>query len=398
MTSFETGVAHAQLHYFPMNTSRRGHAAGGINYPKYITGFLVTLTLVYFVWVQKSFAPSSPPLLKASDAEAKLAVELTSAPPTPVVRTWSRAPGRRYVWIDVEIDGKPVGRITAELYMDIVPATAENFRALVTGDNAAGISYKGSVCHRIITGFIVQCGDFETGKEDEPAGLQLKHDKRYVLQMANSGEDTNGSQFCFMLGAAPHLNGRHVVFGQVVEGFEVVDLMETAGSAEDGVVLNHNVVLKDGGDTIAQLDSVSRKATAENFRGLVTGDNQPGWSYKNSTCHRILKGFVVQCGSYDTRGGTSIYGKDFEDEATGLTLKHSKRGILQMANAGPNTNGAQFCFMLGPAAHLNGHHVVFGEIVQGLDVLDLMEAAGVASDDDELGRSVMLVDGGEIFD
>ncbi|RHY37235.1 hypothetical protein DYB34_012270, partial [Aphanomyces astaci] len=233
MTSFETGVAHAQLHYFPMNTSRRGHAAGGINYPKYITGFLVTLTLVYFVWVQKSFAPSSPPLLKASDAEAKLAVELTSAPPTPVVRTWSRAPGRRYVWIDVEIDGKPIGRITAELYMDIVPATAENFRALVTGDNAAGISYKGSVCHRIITGFIVQCGDFETGKEDEPAGLQLKHDKRYVLQMANSGEDTNGSQFCFMLGAAPHLNGRHVVFGQVVEGFEVVDLMETAGSAED---------------------------------------------------------------------------------------------------------------------------------------------------------------------
>ncbi|RQM31459.1 hypothetical protein B5M09_006179 [Aphanomyces astaci] len=138
--------------------------------------------------------------------------------------------------------------------------------------------------------------------------------------------------------------------------------------------------------------------TAENFRGLVTGDNQPGWSYKNSTCHRILKGFIVQCGSYDTRGGTSIYGKDFEDEATGLTLKHSKRGILQMANAGPNTNGAQFCFMLGPAAHLNGHHVVFGEIVQGLDVLDLMEAAGVASDDDELGRSVMLVDGGEIFD
>ncbi|RHY78388.1 hypothetical protein DYB34_012360 [Aphanomyces astaci] len=233
--------------------------------------------------------------------------------------------------------------------------------------------------------------------------------------MANSGEDTNGSQFCFMLGAAPHLNGRHVVFGQVVEGFEVVDLMESAGSAEDGVVLNHNVVLKDAplrnwtrsrGRRYVWLDVAIDHVpagrlvaeTAENFRGLVTGDNQPGWSYKNSTCHRILKGFIVQCGLYDTRGGTSIYGKDFEDEATGLTLKHSKRGILQMANAGPNTNGAQFCFMLGPAAHLNGHHVVFGEIVQGLDVLDLMEAAGVASDDDELGRSVMLVDGGEIFD
>ncbi|ETW03195.1 hypothetical protein, variant 2 [Aphanomyces invadans] len=244
-----------------MNTSRRGHAAAGMNYPKYITAFLVVVTLVYFLWVQKSFAMSSPQL-KASADETKLAaVTTTTIAPKPVVRSWSRTPGRRYVWIDVEIDGAPVGRITAELYMDIVPATAENFRALVTGDNAAGLSYKGSVCHRIITGFIVQCGDFETGKgyggrsiystgkfNDEPAGLQLKHDKRYVLQMANSGPNSNGSQFCFMLGAAPHLNGRHVVFGQVVDGFEVVDLMETAGAAEDGVVLKHNVVLKKGGE------------------------------------------------------------------------------------------------------------------------------------------------------
>ncbi|ETW03196.1 hypothetical protein H310_05603 [Aphanomyces invadans] len=152
------------------------------------------------------------------------------------------------------------------------------------------------------------------------------------------------------------------------------------------------------GRIVAELYMDKVPKTAENFRGLVTGDNQHGWSYKNSTCHRILKGFIVQCGSYNAQGGTSIYGKDFEDEATGLTLKHSKRGILQMANAGPNTNGAQFCFMLGPAKHLNGHHVVFGEVVQGLEVLDTMEAAGVATDDNQLVHKVALVDGGEIFD
>ncbi|CAK4690517.1 unnamed protein product [Aphanomyces euteiches] len=69
-----------------------------------------------------------------------------------------------------------------------------------------------------------------------------------------------------------------------------------------------------------------------------------------------------------------------------------------MANAGPNTNGAQFCFMLGPAPHLNGHHVVFGEVVDGFSVVDHMEEAGVPTDDDKLTHSVVLVNGGEIFD
>ncbi|KAF0683224.1 Aste57867_24656 [Aphanomyces stellatus] len=236
-----------------MNTSRRGTPQP--NYAKYIFGFLATMMVVYFVWMQKNIAPSSPFLKSGTEAQA-----LAQKPPKPVVRSWARKAGRRYVWIDVEIDGKAAGRVVSELYMDIVPATAENFRALVTGDNKEGLSYKGSKCHRIITGFIVQCGDFETGKgyggksiyggkfNDEPAGLKLKHDKRYVLQMANSGPDSNGSQFCFMLGAAPHLNGHHVVFGEVVEGFDIVDAMELSGNKEDGVALNHNVVLKDGGE------------------------------------------------------------------------------------------------------------------------------------------------------
>ncbi|KAH9087202.1 hypothetical protein Ae201684P_000614 [Aphanomyces euteiches] len=152
------------------------------------------------------------------------------------------------------------------------------------------------------------------------------------------------------------------------------------------------------GRLVAELYMDKVPKTAENFRALVTGDNQHEWSYKNSKCHRILKGFIVQCGAYNSQGGTSIYGKDFEDEQTGLELTHSKRYIRQMANAGPNTNGAQFCFMLGPAPHLNGHHVVFGEVVDGFSVVDHMEEAGVPRDDDKLTHSVVLVNGGEIFD
>ncbi|KAF1786672.1 Cyclophilin-like domain [Phytophthora cactorum] len=160
---------------------------------------------------------------------------------------WEPKTDRKYVWLDVAIDNEYVGRVTAELYADIVPKTVENFRALTTGEKGPDYAFKGSVCHRILKNFIVQCGDFTTGTgtggrsiyggrfDDEPNGLRLKHSKRYILQMANAGPNTNGSQFCFMLNAAPHLDGKHVVFGEVVEGFEVVDKMEQAGvSFTDG--------------------------------------------------------------------------------------------------------------------------------------------------------------------
>ncbi|RLN82921.1 hypothetical protein BBJ28_00000871 [Nothophytophthora sp. Chile5] len=183
------------------------------------------------------------------------------APPEPT-RSWERNPNRKYVWLDVAIDDVYVGRVTAELYADVVPKTAENFRALTTGEKGPDYTFKNSVCHRILKDFIVQCGDFTTGKgtggrsiyggkfDDEPNGLRLKHSKRYILQMANSGPNTNGSQFCFMLNAAPHLNGKHVVFGEVVEGFEVVDQMEAAGVARDGIPLTHKVGFTGGGEIL----------------------------------------------------------------------------------------------------------------------------------------------------
>ncbi|TMW62910.1 hypothetical protein Poli38472_005528 [Pythium oligandrum] len=201
----------------------------------------------------------------AFDAEApvdepKAAKDTAEA--TPTETKWMRNPNRKYVWLDVAIDDEFIGRVTVELYADLVPKTAENFRALTTGELGPKYSFKNSVCHRILKGFIVQCGDFTTGKgyggrsiygnkfDDEPNGLRLTHSKRYILQMANSGPNTNGSQFCFMLGAAPHLNGHHVVFGEVMEGFEVVDKMEAAGVERDGVALPHKVSLIDGGELL----------------------------------------------------------------------------------------------------------------------------------------------------
>jgi peptidylprolyl isomerase len=154
---------------------------------------------------------------------------------------------RPKVFFDVTIGGKPEGRIIFELYSDIVPKTAENFRALCTGEKGAcktasgkKLHYKGSSFHRIIPQFMIQGGDFTKGNgtggesiygakfADE--GFQEKHTIPGLLSMANAGPNTNGSQFFITTVACPWLDGKHVVFGKVVEGFEVVKKLEAVGS------------------------------------------------------------------------------------------------------------------------------------------------------------------------
>ncbi|KAG6611869.1 Peptidyl-prolyl cis-trans isomerase C [Phytophthora cinnamomi] len=231
------------------------------------------LFVAYFVVVNVFFdlSAQSPHLAQQRDEPKEFAaaepqedktLEQKTAVPEPT-RAWEPKPNRKYVWLDVAIDEVYVGRVTAELYADVVPKTAENFRALTTGEKGPDYSFKGSTCHRILKGFIVQCGDYTKGNgtggrsiyggkfDDEPNGLRLTHSKRYILQMANAGPNTNGSQFCFMLGAAPHLNGKHVVFGEVVEGFDVVDkIEEQAGVERDGIPLQHKVSFTDGGEIV----------------------------------------------------------------------------------------------------------------------------------------------------
>ena len=141
------------------------------------------------------------------------------------------------VFFDISIGGAPAGRITFELFGD-TPKTSENFRALCTGEKGIGKSgkplhYKNCGFHRIIPGFMAQGGDFTAGNgtggesiygmkfEDENFKHKHLNDTAY-LSMANAGKNTNGSQFFITFDAFPHLDGKHVVFGKVIDGLQVV--------------------------------------------------------------------------------------------------------------------------------------------------------------------------------
>ncbi|KAF7557201.1 hypothetical protein G7046_g6114 [Stylonectria norvegica] len=200
---------------------------------------------------------------------------------------------RPRVFFDVSVGGKPVGRITMELYADLVPKTAENFRSLCTGEKGLGKSgkplhYKGSIFHRVIKQFMIQGGDFTAGdgtggesiygEKFEDEAFEKKHTKPFLLSMANAGPNTNGSQFFVTTVATPHLDGKHVVFGEVLNGKSIVRQIENLSTQSGDKPAKEALIADCGqltGDAALSADVKAADAMGDPFEDFPEDCSEP---------------------------------------------------------------------------------------------------------------------------
>lgn len=235
------------------------------------------------------------------------------------------------VFFDVTAGGKPLGRVTMELYADLVPKTAENFRALCTGEKGLGktgkpLHYKGSIFHRVIKQFMIQGGDFTAGDgtggesiygakfEDE--AFPKKHEKPFLLSMANAGPNTNGSQFFITTVATPHLDDKHVVFGQILNGKSVVRQIENTQTASGDKPLKELVIADCGqleGDEALAADVKQPDAMGDPYEDFPEDCEEADLQPQN-----ILK-IATACKDYGT--------KAFKASNLELALDKYQKGI-----------------------------------------------------------------------
>ncbi|KAL5710262.1 peptidylprolyl isomerase [Ranunculus cassubicifolius] len=220
---------------------------------------MVTVSLLWvlflfgtLVLIQNRVSDVEPSSTHQNEIESELDLAKKSGGSTEVTQK---------VFFDVEIAGKPAGRIVIGLFGKTVPKTTENFRALCTGEKGVGKSgkplhFKGSAFHRIIPSFMIQGGDFTLGdgrggesiygEKFADENFKLKHTGPGILSMANAGPDTNGSQFFITTVTTSWLDGRHVVFGKVISGMDVVYKVEAEGN-QSGTPKS-KVVIADSGE------------------------------------------------------------------------------------------------------------------------------------------------------
>ncbi|KAF9891753.1 peptidyl-prolyl cis-trans isomerase cpr6 [Aspergillus nanangensis] len=216
---------------------------------------------------------------------------------------------RPRVFFDLQIGNQKAGRVALELFNDVVPKTAENFRALSTGEKGVGkqgkpLSFKGSIFHRVIKQFMIQGGDFTAfngtggesiyGEKFPDENFELKHDRPFLLSMANSGPGTNGSQFFITTVPTPHLDSKHVVFGEVINGKSVVRKIEDLPTQADKPT--SDVTIVDCGElTGEEYDNADKQvpdATGDPYEDFP--DDHQGEELNAPVCFKIaseLKGF-----------------------------------------------------------------------------------------------------------
>ncbi|XP_021738478.1 peptidyl-prolyl cis-trans isomerase CYP40-like [Chenopodium quinoa] len=229
---------------------------------------------------------------------------------------------RHRCYLDVSIGDELEGRIVVELYNDVVPKTAENFRALCTGEKGIGphtgvpLHYKGCRFHRVVKSFMIQGGDISAGDgtggesiyglkfEDE--NFELKHERKGMLSMANSGPNTNGSQFFITTTRTPHLDGKHVVFGRVIKGMGVVRSIEHVNSDDDDEERpSKDVVIVDCGEILEGTDD-----GVSNF--YKDGDSYPDWPADLDHCPDELSWWTDAVDSIKSLGNEHFKKQDYK--------------------------------------------------------------------------------------